>query len=1014
MVSPWFLLWILALPSLSLAKREEEDATMLQRLTASKALSLAAREACGPPVKWPCDNDMVAKFPLQVINSDHKNCTAGRAAFDRLDLSTGQYTPLCYVPEHCFNACGISPDNEIFCREKLGGKTGNNLVRVDCPLNMTEVELGLPITPVEGSLCFFGKIPGTYAANFDVNGSYWFKRDRGNEGEIFEITNSSIFDLIDDGTTEAQNTKISSITSIVQRANLDRLADLNVLKLDLGQANGPGEQAYVVGCWGHHVYLQQVSGNLTNAEPIELTMIGVDVKGRNSGAQWLFNGSVYCAYNDGKTGVIEVVLSETTFDGPTNGTVRAGRVNSSAKTSSNDGLNCLNAATPFPPCPPLATTTSAAPSTSTLLLDAPEECGPPVKWPCGNKKISSFPLQLINSDSKNCSAGRAAIDRLDLNTGEYTPLCYVPGHCFNGCGISPETNEIFCREKLSGKTGNNLVRIDCPLNMTEVELGLPITPVEGSLCFFGKIPATYAANFDVNGSFWFKRNRGNEGEIFEITNSSLVDLIDDGTTEAQNTQISSITSIVQRANLNRLADLNVLKLDLGQANGPGEQAYLVGCWGKHVYLQQVSGNLTNAEPIELTMIGVDMAGRNSGAQWLFNGSVYCAYNDGKTGVIEVVLSETTLDGPTNGTVRAGRVNSSAKTNSNDGLNCLNAATPFPECPPLPTTEATTTTMEGFDPNPSTSNVGSGDGDPHIHTFDGQHYLLLTQGSFMFWHFSGVEAETLTDQNFLKKVPVDFQIYTHYSGHYSYTKGLLLLDSSGHHQRSLELTSESCRWLTKTTPEQSWRELEGPEVLASPDIDGDEMTAFDFKRSRGQKMHVELLMKTQQGFKTVGKLFASCKPGQHLNVKIKMFSEKEVHLVKGQLGASHSDPEVQLHNGSVASFFKESGQELRMDQDFETKTDWEQLGGSPDASTYLQEVDDQGPAVLKSCTKQEEDEARETCQKYLGTDAKISGSSTDFEAQRANFQETLADCIFDVCVGGGETAAELAAEILNAF
>ena len=38
---------------------------------------------------------------------------------------------------------------------------------------MTEVELGLPITPVEGSLCFFGKIPGTYAANFDVHGSYW-------------------------------------------------------------------------------------------------------------------------------------------------------------------------------------------------------------------------------------------------------------------------------------------------------------------------------------------------------------------------------------------------------------------------------------------------------------------------------------------------------------------------------------------------------------------------------------------------------------------------------------------------------------------------------------------------------------------------------------------------------------------------------------------------------------------------------------------------------------------------
>ena len=78
-------------------------------------------------------------------------------------------------------------------------------------------------------------------------------------------------------------------------------------------------------------------------------------------------------------------------------------------------------------------------------------------------------------------------------------------------------------------------------------------------------------------------------------------------------------------------------------------------------------------------------------------------------------------------------------------------------------------------------------------------------------------------------------------------------------------------------------------------------------------------------------------------------------------------------------------------------------------------------MLKSCTEQEEDEARTICQKYLGTsdsDAKMSGS-TDFEdVQRQrdvhSFQETFSDCIFDVCVGGGEAAAELAAEILNAF
>ena len=36
--------------------------------------------------------------------------------------------------------------------------------------------------------------------------------------------------------------------------------------------------------------------------------------------------------------------------------------------------------------------------------------------------------------------------RLDLSTAQYTLLCYVPGHCFNACGIHPQTNEIFCRE----------------------------------------------------------------------------------------------------------------------------------------------------------------------------------------------------------------------------------------------------------------------------------------------------------------------------------------------------------------------------------------------------------------------------------------------------------------------------------------------------------------------------------------------------------------------------------------
>ena len=49
-------------------------------------------------------------------NKSNKTRALLRELF-RLELSTAEYTPLCKVEGHCFNGCGISPDNEIFCRE---------------------------------------------------------------------------------------------------------------------------------------------------------------------------------------------------------------------------------------------------------------------------------------------------------------------------------------------------------------------------------------------------------------------------------------------------------------------------------------------------------------------------------------------------------------------------------------------------------------------------------------------------------------------------------------------------------------------------------------------------------------------------------------------------------------------------------------------------------------------------------------------------------------------------------
>ena len=59
------------------------------------------------------------------------------------------------------------------------------------------------------------------------------------------------------------------------------------------------------------------------------------------------------------------------------------------------------------------------------------------------------------------------------------------------------------------------------------------------------------------------------------------------------------------------------------------------------------------------------------------------------------------------------------------------------CTAPTTSTSTTTTTPGQDPSTATTtSTAIITGDPHIDTFDGQHYLLLKQGSFSFWRFAG--------------------------------------------------------------------------------------------------------------------------------------------------------------------------------------------------------------------------------------------------------------------------------------
>lgn len=637
-----------------------------------------------------------------------------------------------------------------------------------------------------------------------------------------------------------------------------------------------------------------------------------------------------------------------------------------------------------------------------------------VRWPCDTPVVSSFALQVINSDrsSSNCVANNVATIRaLNIDTGDYATICRLPaGICVNACGIDPTSNLAFC---VSRPGDLNLLRIDCDFTGKLAELQASshagtlssFTPVAGDVCFYGRVANTFQGAFDTSGNFWFLRSTGRVYQITDATIGTLSGAANPtGPPPIQGAAAGQ--EFLFSVNVGNVADIVAITSDFEGTS----QEYLVGCFrdstpnAAKVWVQQVSG-VTNPNspplPIELTITNANPAG-SAGATWSFQNRIFCAYNNVGQGVYEPLLSTANIAAGTQNNRRIGSVtvefrSTSDPTASNDGMNCINALAPFP---PFPSTTTSTTAL------------GAGEGDPHIHTLDGEHYLLLSQGSFSFWRYSGVDAEVQS-----KKAPVDFEVFAHYSGHSSYTKGLLLVDRSGassakaSHQ-IMELTAEDCRWRAKTR-DGSWQLVDKPALLALGE-DGDEMTAFNVARSKGQKMHVEFLMKSgAESFKNIGTLYATCKPQHHINMKMAMFSQDDVHLVKGQLGP-HGNKTGRGYRSDrlpAASLLETMGQKLSMDQDFLTKKGWTELGGSASANAYLKRVDEEGVALLQSCSKEAEGAARATCSKFLGSPP---GPQESLTGRSATLRETFEDCVFDVCAGGGEAAAELAAEIVNAF
>jgi len=271
------------------------------------------------------------------------------------------------------------------------------------------------------------------------------------------------------------------------------------------------------------------------------------------------------------------------------------------------------------------------------------------------------------------------------------------------------------------------------------------------------------------------------------------------------------------------------------------------------------------------------------------------------------------------------------------------------------------------------------GDPHIRTLDGQHYTLLNQGTFSLWKLRGIRAHFAS-----QSLDVDWEVYARYTGHLSYTKGLLLVDKSGGAMRqSLEITSKDCQWMAKTNGSKNtqnpWSKVENIQMVSVPE---GQAFATGFKINPSKKQNHVSFMMNDDGMKEIAVLSVSCRPGHNINMAIKMKRTSDVALVAGEV-------RVGRHTSKMPSM-------MQMDDEFAVKTGWENLGGSGTAAQYFQIVEDKGGSSFLECMDAEKVEAEKLCSKHLG----------DMQTTDVDF---FNDCIFDAC-RGGEVAAELAAEL----
>jgi len=543
-----------------------------------------------------------------------------------LDIGTGTYSSKFLIPWDVatggysdLNACSIHPaDSVLYCVVFAGAPY---LVRIDATPRME----------------FVGRLPwGTY-----ISGAF-----APMTGRLYISTLNAGFLVLDNVISLRafqDKADAADLRSLVRTKPTSWVftADCVVIEKDL---EGNGVEEYLFSLYGPRLQIAKYD----NATQAFSNSWWLKVQPRRwdniYGAGWGFQNKLFFSSNRG-SGVFQVPLEGFSLK-PEDGfldddyMMQLTNLGPSEQTGMNDGMNCLNAASPW---------------------IVPFDCA-----------ANPGPLQAFWRDA------HYDLQKLNTTTGNYTNVFKVtknttspPFRVLNAWAINPADTIVYASMVIA-EWNDDIYPTPPPFYIVRVD--------DTKVRFVAKVQAL--AGSPIAGAF------DDYGTYYVVSNPSLLKFpgIDAYTayesyqdpdlpffSEATNDSYIAIRNMTGAA---QIADVVAVDVDLSDGSGVATWVIAANTALQLVLMKPATGEYWVTQ-INDVLEGTELEGvwerQNMGAAWSFEGKVFFSTNDG-AGVFQLPMDEITF--PLEGTVQLTRVGPSAPIHDNDGLNCIDRRSPW--------------------------------------------------------------------------------------------------------------------------------------------------------------------------------------------------------------------------------------------------------------------------------------------------------------------------------------------------